>query len=69
MLYFCKLNDNTLITHDGHFQLGVFHVSKDEFIKSVGVEYTEVYWIPDVVGKRYKSKSYQNHLRTVGQLP
>jgi hypothetical protein len=68
MLYFCELNENTIVTHDGFFQLGVIHMSKDDFIKNAKIKYTEVYWIPDVVSNRYKTISYQNHLRAVKKL-
>jgi hypothetical protein len=31
-------------------------------------EYTEVYWIPDPVFKRYKTISYQKHLIAVQEV-
>jgi hypothetical protein len=68
MLYFCKIDENTIVTHDGRFQLGIVHMSVQSFLKMTKAEYTEVYWVPDPVSKRYKSLSYQRHLRAVEGL-
>lgn len=68
MLYFCEIKKNTIITHDGFFQLGFFRMCKEDFLEKVKVKYIEVYWIPNVVIDRYKTVSYQNHLRAVNGL-
>jgi hypothetical protein len=63
-LYFCQLDKDTIITHDGYCQLGTFHkMTKEKFLSMVKVEYIEVNWIPDVFTKRYKRLNYQKLLK------
>lgn len=62
MLYYYKLNDTTIITHDGYCQLGVIH-DIDYFLNNVKVEYQETYWLPDTFKNRYKRINYQRHLK------
>lgn len=65
-LYFHQLNENTIITHDGYCQLGIYHnMSKEQFLSMVKVEYVEVHWVPDVFTKRYKRANYQKLLKQV----
>jgi hypothetical protein len=61
-LYVVQVKENTLITHDGEVQLGVFFMSIGEFLKKASVEYTETYWLPDTFSHRYKRLNYQKHL-------
>lgn len=68
MLYVCETQIDTLVTHDGKFQLGLIHMSMSKFMSLVQSEYTEVYWIPDPVFKRYKTISYQRHLSAVQEV-
>jgi hypothetical protein len=63
MLYYHKVNEKTIITHDGYVQLGIFFMTEEEFLAKVSVDYTETYWIPDVFCKRYKRANYQKHLK------
>lgn len=61
-LYVVEVKENTLITHDGEVQLGIFFMSIRKFLESVGKDYTETYWIPDTFSHRYKRNNYQKHL-------
>lgn len=61
-LYVTKIDDNTLITHDGYVQLGCFKMKLEDFLQKVKVEYIETHWIPDSFAKRYKRANYQKHL-------
>lgn len=63
-LYVYELNENTLITHDGHVQLGLYNMGLEEFLSKAQVEYTETYWLPDVFTRRYKRANYQKHLQS-----
>lgn len=67
-LYVCQIEENKLITHDGHYQLGCYNMSLEKFMDIVKVEYVETYWIPDIVTNRYKRMSYQKHLIHQGQF-
>lgn len=62
-LYVVEVKKNTLITHDGEIQLGVFFMSMSEFLEKVNTEYVETYWIPDIFSHRYKRNAYQKHLK------
>lgn len=62
-LFVVKLEENKLLTHDGDTQLGIFHMSLEEFINMAQVDYQETYWIPDSIKNRYKRVKYQNHLK------
>jgi hypothetical protein len=63
-LYFYQLDEDTIITHDGYCQLGIYlKMSKEKFLSMVKVEYIEVYWIPDIFTKRYKRTNYQKLLK------
>ena len=62
-LYYYVLDENTIITHDGYLQLGLFLMNEETFLSSVKVNYQKVYWIPDTFSKRYKRVNFQNHLR------
>jgi hypothetical protein len=64
-LYVVEIEDNTLITHDGEVQLGVFHMSINEFLQKSSAEYIETYWLPDTFSHRYKRLNYQKHLNHV----
>jgi hypothetical protein len=64
-LYVVEVKENTLITHDGEVQLGVFHMSINEFLQKSNVEYIETYWLPDTFSHRYKRLNYQKHLNYV----
>lgn len=65
ILYFHQLNEDTIITHDGHCQLGIYKMSKETFLQKVKVKYIEVNWIPEVFAKRYKRANYQKLLKQV----
>lgn len=61
--YVVEIDKDTLITHDGEFQLGFFKMDLETFLKKSIVDYQVVYWIPDVVTKRYRKLNYQKHLK------
>jgi hypothetical protein len=61
-LYVTKIDENTLITHDGNVQTGYFKMRLEDFLEQVKVEYIETYWIPDCFLNRYKRANYQKHL-------
>ena len=67
MLYIFQKNENHLITHDGHVQLGSFHCSLDWFLENVQVPVTVVYWMPDAFGNRYPRVNYQRHMEVAGK--
>ena len=67
MMYVFQKNENHLITHDGHVQLGSFHCSLDWFLKNVQVPFTVVYWMPDAFGNRYPRVNYQRHIEVAGK--
>jgi len=60
--YVHQLNENTLITHDGHVQMGLYHMSLEDFHRLSRIDYIEVHWIPDTFKNRYKRVNYQRHL-------
>lgn len=62
-LYYYIVDKETIVTHDGHVQLGVFYMSEETFLSKVKVDYTETYWLPDIFSKRYKRVNYQHHLK------
>jgi hypothetical protein len=62
-LYYYIVDKDTIVTHDGHVQLGLFHMSEEYFLSKVEVEYLKVYWIPDIFYKRYKRVNYQHHIK------
>lgn len=62
-LFVVKLEENKLLTHDGDVQLGIFHMTLDEFMKMAQADFQETYWIPDSVQNRYKRVNYQKHLK------
>lgn len=62
-LFVVKLEDNKLLTHDGDTQLGIFHMSLEEFLSKAQADFQETYWIPDPVKSRYKRVNYQKHLK------
>lgn len=62
-LYYCIIDENTFITHDGYMQLGYHKMPIKEFLEKSKVNYVEVYWVPDVFTKRYKRLPYQVHLK------
>lgn len=62
MLYVYIKDENTLITHDGNVQLGIVHMTIDEFLSMAKVKYEVSYWLPDPYGIRYKQLNFQNHL-------
>ncbi len=64
-LYVVKVNENTLITHDGEVQLGLYNTTLENFMSMTKEEYTETYWMPDTFSQRYKRNNYQKHLRRV----
>jgi hypothetical protein len=61
-LYVYQKNENTLITHDGDVQLGIYFMSLEKFNSLSKVNYQQTYWIPDVFKNRYKRLNYQKHL-------
>lgn len=63
-LYVVEISENTLITHDGEVQLGVFYMSMEQFLGNAKTEYHETYWIPDIFSRRYKRIKYQKHLKS-----
>jgi hypothetical protein len=67
-LYVVKVNENTLITHDGEVQLGLYNTTLENFMSMTKEEYIETYWTPDTFSQRYKRNNYQKHLRkaTIG---
>lgn len=62
MLYITKVDDHTLITHDGYIQLGYYNMSLKEFFEKTKVKYLETHWIPDTFTNRYRRVNYQKHL-------
>lgn len=62
-LFVVKLEENKVLTHDGESQLGIFHMSLEQFKSMAKVEFQETYWIPDSVKNRYKRINYQKHLK------
>jgi hypothetical protein len=72
MLYVYQLNENTIITHDGYIQTGVYkNYTVEQFLKLANKKetlYAESYWIPDIFIHRYPRANYQTHLKyaTVG---
>ena len=67
MLYVCQWDANTLITHDGHVQQGIFHMSMEKFLALAQVPYEESYWVPDCFGKRYQRTNFQAHNKIAGK--
>lgn len=63
-LYVVKISENTLITHDGEVQLGVYSMSMNDFLNVAKAEYVETYWIPDTFCHRYKRINFQKHLNS-----
>ena len=63
-LYVVQIRENTLITHDGEVQLGVYLTSMDNFLKNSNCQYVETYWLPDIFSRRYKRVNYQKHLKS-----
>ena len=68
MLYVCEWDDNHIITHDGHVQIGSLHCTLEWFLENVKVPVTVVYWVPDPLGKRYPRTNYQHHMRVAGKM-
>jgi hypothetical protein len=62
-LYVVKLDEDTLLTHDGEAQLGIYHITLENFMSMSKKDYIETYWIPDVFSNRYKRNNYQKHLK------
>ena len=66
MLYIYRHGDRCY-THDGHIQLGYHSHSVEEHLRLCpDIEWVEVYWLPDVFGKRPKRASFKAHLRVSG---
>ena len=63
-LYVYKLNENTLITHDGYNQLGICNSTLEDFLDKAQIEYIETYWLPDTFSTRYKRANYQKHMQS-----
>jgi len=61
-LYYCVIDENSFITHDGYMQLGYHTMPLTEFLEKAQVTYIETNWIPDIFTKRYKRANYQKHL-------
>jgi hypothetical protein len=61
-LYVVEIEKNTLITHDGEVQLGMYNMSITQFLEKVSVEYVKTYWLPDTFSQRYKRVNFQKHL-------
>lgn len=59
MLYYYVQDENTIITHDGNVQLGIFHDL--DLIKN-NENLMEVHWFPDTFNNRYKRINFQKHL-------
>ena len=62
-LYVVKLDEDTLLTHDGEVQLGIYHTTIENFMSMVKEKYIETYWMPDVFSHRYKRNNYQKHMK------
>ena len=62
-LYVVKLDEDTLLTHDGEVQLGIYHTTIENFMSTVKEKYIETYWIPDVFSHRYRRNNYQKHMK------
>lgn len=62
-LYVHKMNENTLITHDGYIQLGIYNMTLEEFMSKTKIEYIQTNWVPDTFANRYKRASYQKILK------
>jgi len=62
-LYVVEVGKNTLITHDGEVQLGLFHMSINQFLQKSNVEYIKTYWLPDTFSHRYNE--YQSILTKI----
>ena len=67
MLFVCQWKPNTLITHDGNVQVGIFHMDLDQFMDLVQVPCEETYWVPDCFGNRYQRTNFQAHTKTAGK--
>ena len=63
MLYVCETKPGTLISHDGHVQLGYQNMSLEEFLSLQKVDYLVVHWVPDIFKHRYKRNVFQHHMR------
>jgi hypothetical protein len=63
-LFIKALTEDSCLTHDGIMQLG-YHNHSVEKHKTLNpeIDWQEVYWAPDVFAKRYKSVSFQKHLK------
>jgi hypothetical protein len=66
MLYYYVQDENTIITHDGNSQLGVFN--NVDLLKNNEL-YIEVHWVPDIYINRYKRINFQRHLAEQAKLP
>lgn len=62
-LYVHKLNENTLVTHDGHVQLGIYNMTIEQFMNKSEIDYIETNWVPDIFANRYKRVNYQKLLQ------
>ncbi len=59
-LYICATGENECVYHDGYMQMGIMsHSVKKHIELNPGVNWVEVYWIPDTFISRYKRVSFQ----------
>lgn len=62
-LFVTILPSGQLLTHDGNVQLGVYRMEIQDFLERTNGIYQLCYWLPDIASSRYKSLSYQKHLK------
>jgi hypothetical protein len=62
-LFVTILKSGLLVTHDGNSQLGAFNMDIETFMDQTGGMYQQTYWLPDIPANRYKSSSFQKHLK------
>lgn len=63
-LYVYQMSETTLITHDGHIQLGMYNMTMEQFLSKTEINYIETYWVPDIFTQRYKRANYQKLLQS-----
>ena len=68
MLYIVDIEEGTIITHDGHVEVGIFHTTLEKFVSMVKVEYQIVYWKPDPLGCRYPRVNFQRTDKVAGKM-
>lgn len=63
ILYVYQMSETTLITHDGHVQLGIYNMTIEEFLSKAEIDYIQTHWVPDIFTQRYKRANYQKLLQ------